>query len=143
VYGELVAKIFFAWGPVHIQLALLDPVSHPIKMHIHGVRSWMFHCVISNVVCGGLIGSNGVASFMCPTSSNVTQICIHSLELTNVVPNSAYDAEDITCLSIVHTLCIWAVVFLPAGVGCLPKQKCPLSLLCALEAERYNASLWL
>jgi len=35
MFGVVVREVVFAWGPVDVELALLDAVLDPVKAHVH------------------------------------------------------------------------------------------------------------
>ena len=48
VFGEVISKVVFAFGPVDKEIALAYPVPDPVKMHVHGFGAALFDSVIGN-----------------------------------------------------------------------------------------------
>jgi hypothetical protein len=56
--GEVVSMISGSGGPIDMKLALLYPISHPIKTHIHCFGLLLFDCIVDNAVGCSVVGLN-------------------------------------------------------------------------------------
>lgn len=68
---------------------------------------------------------------------------VASLPLTKSAPSLASAADDITCLSILQTVCmalLWRVG--EVGRGVLLRKKWPPARLCASASVKYDGSEW-
>ena len=67
VLGEVVSTVGGASLPVHAKLALADPVSDPVKSHIHGFGSLLFDGVIGNAISNCIVGLYGGGPILLPS----------------------------------------------------------------------------
>jgi len=59
VLGEVVAEVFFATFPMDVELALTNAVSHPIKSHVNGFGTFLFHRVIDDAFGACIVSLDG------------------------------------------------------------------------------------
>ncbi len=88
MFGEIVSQIVTAFAPIYIELALMDPVTHPMVSHIKCFRAFWFDCAVRYSLC----------TFV---------ICLHSTTTENAsrnIPN--------TVCGLVGTFLISAKMFL-------------------------------
>ena len=55
VFGEVIGTVGVARAPKDVKLALADPVTDPIKMHVNGLGPLLFHGVIGNAAGGAVV----------------------------------------------------------------------------------------
>ena len=66
--GEVVSAIGGSWGPVDMELTLLDSILDPIESHVYGLGSDLFTGVVSYATYRGVVdlywgGRLGVSQF--------------------------------------------------------------------------------
>jgi hypothetical protein len=146
MFGEVIAQISGARGPIHVELSLFGASLDPIKRMAMALDHLCFTNHVTMTCTVELSVSIGVAGCGCLTSSNVTWMGTLSCEHMNVAPSSASTTDDmmsLMCLMMVDTVEMGPLFCLPAFDGCVHKKRCPPALLCAWEADRYDVSLWM
>jgi len=56
VFGEVIGMVGAAGVPKNVELALADPVTNPIKLHVDGFGPLLFHGVIGNSAGSAVVG---------------------------------------------------------------------------------------
>lgn len=140
VLGEIITKIEIPWCPVNVELLLVWAISDPIEAHVHGTWFLLFNCVVDYTTCSWI-----VCLYWCgqSRSCNDCHNMVASLPLTKSAPSLASAADDITCLSILQTVCmalLWRVG--EVGRGVLLRKKWPPARLCASASVKYDGSEW-
>ncbi len=59
LFSEVIGEITGAWGPIDVELALLDLIADPIKSHIHRFGSDLLDGVVDDSKSSGVIGLDG------------------------------------------------------------------------------------
>ena len=66
VLGKVIGEISFTALSVDRELSLADPISDPVKSHIHGFGSLDFGSVVGEAHCCGVIADNGGGAVLLP-----------------------------------------------------------------------------
>ena len=59
VFCVVVSKVFDAWLPVYVELALFDAVTDPVEAHVDSFGSALFHGVVDYSGCARVVYLNG------------------------------------------------------------------------------------
>ena len=58
VLGKIIHKVEFAFGPYNDEVALVDPIRHPVEPHVHGLGAFQFGALRGKSVGGGIVGDD-------------------------------------------------------------------------------------
>ena len=56
VFGKVVGKIQFAFGPHNDKVALVDTIMYPVEAHVHGFGPFEFGTLSGKAVGSGIVG---------------------------------------------------------------------------------------
>jgi len=59
MFCEVIPFVVFAGLPINLELPLLDTVADPVKAHVNGFGSFLFHRVIDDSFCSSVFGLDG------------------------------------------------------------------------------------
>ena len=59
VFGEIVGQIDAAFAPIYEKLVLSDAIANPVKTHINGFGSALFHGIVGDTTRGSGVGGCG------------------------------------------------------------------------------------
>jgi hypothetical protein len=60
--GKVVGEIVFTSTPMNNELALLDSVADPVKVHVYGFGSTLFDCFVGDASIACIVGVDGYYS---------------------------------------------------------------------------------
>ena len=55
MFGKIVSKILVGWGPINVELALVNSILEPVETHVGSLGSFLLGGAIDDTVGDGVI----------------------------------------------------------------------------------------
>ena len=81
MFGEVVSEVVGTAPPVHEELPLFDTIFDPVKTHIHGFGSSLFHGAVCDAGGTGVVCLDGSGGLWVPISQRIVRSMAASLPL--------------------------------------------------------------